>query len=60
LRTYVIATGVVFALLTLAHVWRLFVEPHLARDPWFILATLVAASLSVAAWRVARRTPQRK
>ena len=60
MRAYVIATGVVFALLTLAHVWRLFVEPHLATDPWFMLATLVAASLSVAAWWVARRAPQRK
>ena len=60
MRTYIIATGVVFGLLTLAHIWRLFVEPHLARDPWFILTTLVAGSLSVAAWWVARGAPQRK
>ena len=57
LRTYVIATGVVFGLLTLAHIWRIVVEPRLATDPWFILVTLVAASLSVAAWWVARRAP---
>ncbi len=58
MRTYVIATGVVFGLLTLAHIWRLAVEPHLATDPWFMLFTVVAASLSVAAWRVTRRGPQ--
>jgi multisubunit Na+/H+ antiporter MnhE subunit len=55
-RTYVIATGVVFGLITVAHVWRLVVEPHLLREPWFMLLTLVAAGLAVAAWRVARRT----
>jgi hypothetical protein len=55
LRTYVIVTGVVFSLLTIAHIWRLFVEPQLATDAWFILFTLVAAFLSVAAWQVARR-----
>jgi hypothetical protein len=54
-KTYVIATGVVFALLTLAHVWRVFEEPHLASDPWFVLTTIVSAALAVAAWRVARR-----
>jgi hypothetical protein len=60
LRTYVIATGVVFGLLTLAHAWRLVIEPHLATDPWFILFTVVAAFLSVAAWWVARRAPPPK
>jgi hypothetical protein len=37
------------------HVWRVIEEPHLASDPWFILATVVSAGLSVTAWRVARR-----
>ena len=60
MRTYVIATGVVFGLITVAHIWRLVVEPHLAIDLWFMLLTVVAASLSVAAWRVIRRTPQSK
>jgi hypothetical protein len=54
LRTYVIVAGVVFSLLTLAHIWRLAVEPHLATEPWFMLATVVAAALAVAAWWVAR------
>lgn len=49
--------GGVFGLLTAAHIWRIMVEPHLARDPWFILTTVASAVLCVAAWRVARRAP---
>jgi hypothetical protein len=56
MRSYVIATGVVFGLLTLAHVWRIIAEPHLARDPWFILVTAAAAALCLGAWRVVRRS----
>ena len=58
MRTYVVIAGGVFGLLTAAHVWRIMVEPHLARDPWFILTTVVSAALCAAAWRVARRAPQ--
>ena len=50
--------GAVFGLLTLVHIWRIIVEPHLATDPWFILITLASAALCFAAWRVARRAPQ--
>ncbi len=56
MRTYVIATGVIFGLLTLVHVWRIFEEPPLARDPWFILVTLIAAGLCAGAWRLVRRS----
>jgi len=55
MKAYVVATGVVFALLTVVHLWRIIEEPHLASDPWFILATVVSAALSVTAWLVARR-----
>jgi hypothetical protein len=58
LRAYVITAGVVFGLLTLAHVWRIVEEPHLGREPWFILITLASAALSIGAWRVAWRTPR--
>jgi hypothetical protein len=60
MKTYVIATGVLFGLLTLAHVWRMFEEPHLASDPWFLLVTFAIAALGIAAWRVARRAPSRE
>jgi hypothetical protein len=59
-RTYVIATGVLFGLLTVAHVWRMFEEPHLATDPWFLLVTITIAALGVVAWRVARSSPSRE
>jgi hypothetical protein len=55
MRAYVITTGSVFGLLTLAHVGRAFVEPHLAKDPWFILLTLLSLALCLWAWRVIKR-----
>ena len=56
MKSYVVATGVIFGLITLAHLWRMFVEPRLATEPWFLLTTVVSAALCVAAWRVARRS----
>lgn len=51
MRTYVITTGAVFGLLTLAHLWRIVGEnPHLASDPFFIAITAVSAALCV--WAV--------
>ena len=50
-------TGALFGLLTLAHVWRMIEEsPQLAKDPFYILITVVAAVLSVWAWRLLRRS----
>ncbi len=55
MRTYVMTTGVAFGLIVLAHVWRAVVEgPHVATDPVYIVATLVAAALSFWAWRLVR------
>lgn len=55
MRTYVITSGTVFALLVAAHVVRAIAEgPHVVRDPLFVLITLVAALLSAWAFRVAR------
>jgi hypothetical protein len=53
MKTYVMTTGVVFALLALVHVWRAIVEgPHMATDPWFILITIIAGALSLWAFRL--------
>jgi hypothetical protein len=53
MKTYVITTGTVFGLITLAHIWRLVAEqPRLATDPWFVLITVIAAALSIWAWRL--------
>jgi len=55
MRAYVVTTGTLFGLLTIAHVWRMIEEsPALATDPWYILITLVAAGLAVWAWRLVR------
>ena len=54
MKRYVIVTGLIFALLTMMHVWRMIEEPHLARDPWFLFITIAAAGLSLGAWRVVR------
>jgi hypothetical protein len=51
---YVVTSGVIFALITLAHIARVALEgARLARDPLFVLLTLATAGLSVWAWRVA-------
>ena len=64
MKAYVMTTGALFALLTLAHGWRIFQEgPHLTKDPWFVLITVAAASLCFWSWRLlrasSRETPSR-
>lgn len=57
MKAYVITTGAVFGLITLAHVVRIIAEgPHLVTDPWYVLLTVVAAALSLWAWRLLRLT----
>lgn len=56
MRTYVITTGAVFGLLTLAHLWRIVGEnPHLAADPFFVTVTALSAALCVWAALVLRK-----
>ncbi|HWX21736.1 MAG TPA: hypothetical protein VN578_17665 [Candidatus Binatia bacterium] len=58
MKAYLVTTGIVFALITVAHILRVFAEgPRLAKDPFFILLTLLAAGLSVWAWRLLRSAP---
>jgi hypothetical protein len=46
MKAYIMTTGVIFALLALAHLLRIIVEgPHLARSPFFIIITVVAGGL---------------
>jgi hypothetical protein len=57
MKAYLITTGMVFGLITLAHIWRVLAEDrHLATDPLFVLLTIVAAALSFWAWRLLRRS----
>jgi hypothetical protein len=57
MKAYVMTTGALFGLLTLAHLLRIIQEGrHLATDPSYILITVAAAALSLWAWRVLRRS----
>ena len=56
MRAYVITTGAVFGLLTVAHLLRIVTERHLATDPVYILITAVSAALCIWAWLVLRRS----
>jgi len=58
MKAYVMTTGVVFGLLTLAHIWRAGEEPHLATEPWYVLITLAAADLCLWAVLLLRRSPR--
>ena len=55
MKCYLITTGTVFGLITVAHVWRALAEgPHLATDPVFLLLTVASAGLCVWACRLLR------
>jgi hypothetical protein len=57
MKAYVMTTGAVFGLLTLAHLLRLIVEGrHVATNPLFVLFTIAAASLCFWAWRLVRHS----
>jgi hypothetical protein len=57
MKAYVITTGVVFGLLTLAHIWRVIEEgPHLAKEPWYVLITVASAALCLWALRLVWRS----
>ena len=57
MKAYLVTTGTVFGLITVAHVFRIMVEGlHLAREPLYIVLTLAAAGLSLWAWRLLWRS----
>jgi len=56
-KAYLAVTGVLFALIVLAHIARLAEEgTGLLRDPWWVVLTIVAAAMSAWAWRLFART----
>jgi hypothetical protein len=56
MRGFVITTGLTAILVVVAHVLRVLREgPNIAGDPWFVAATIVAASVAVWAWLLLRR-----
>ena len=57
MKAYLAITGVVFGLLTAAHVWRIFGEnARLAADPFFMIITGLSAALCAwAGWLLWRQ-----
>jgi hypothetical protein len=59
MRAYVLTTGVIFGLIVAAHVWRVAAEsPLLARDPSFVIVTLICAALCAWAVRLGPEAPR--
>jgi hypothetical protein len=55
MKAYVMTSGGVFAFLVLAHLVRVLLEgPRVLTDFWFDFFTVLAAALSLWAWRVLR------
>lgn len=59
MKAYIMTTGVVFALIVLAHVLRVAEEGWaLAMSPSFVLITLAAAALALWSLRLLRHLPR--
>lgn len=59
MRAYLVTTGTVFGLITIAHLFRIIAENHrLATEPWFLILTILAAVLSFWAFRLVPRVPK--
>jgi hypothetical protein len=55
-KAYVMTSGTLFALLVLAHLWRLVAEgTGPVHDPWFLAFTGASAALSIWAFASLRR-----
>lgn len=60
MKAYLATTGVVFAILTVLHIWRMVAEGGgPGRDPWFLFISVVAAGFTVwSAMLLMRQKPQ--
>ncbi len=59
MKAYVTTSGVLFALLLLAHIWRAIAEgPRLLTDPFYLCTTAAAAAMAVWAWLVRSKIPR--
>jgi len=57
MRTYLLVTAIAFALLTLAHVWRVIAEStELLHEPFFVVVTVISGALSGWAFLLWRRS----
>ena len=60
MKAYIITTGVIFGLITVAHLWRMVTEgSRLLTEPEYLVLTAMAAGLSLWAARLVWRSPNR-
>jgi len=53
MKAYLVTTGIIFGLITAVHIWRAIVEgAGTAKNPFFVILTVLAAAVSVWAWRL--------
>jgi hypothetical protein len=59
MKAYLLSTGTIFGLITVAHIWRMIAESAaLARDPWFLGLTVLSTALSAWAIKLVRALPK--
>lgn len=57
MKAYLVTTGVIFGLITIAHIARAFFEgARVATDPFYILLTLLAAAMCAWAFVLLKRS----
>ena len=54
MRAYILTSGAIFGLITIAHLVRMVLERRLVPDPVLILLTLLSAGLTIWAFSVLR------
>ena len=57
MKAYLLTSGILFALIVLAHIARIFAEGLTVADPVFVLLPLLSAGLSIWALSLAFRRP---
>jgi hypothetical protein len=56
MKAYLVTTGIIFGLITIAHILRMITEgSHLLTEPLYILLTVLSAALCIWAVQLLRR-----
>jgi len=50
MKAFLVIAASVFTLIVAAHAARIYAEPPVVREPWFWVATAIAAALAAWAW----------